>query len=511
MRMTIGSFLIPLSLIAGCLKSPAGNCTRHADDGSLMNVCEDTNSPVDTDADADTDSDADSDSIPDSDTHSESDTDTDSDSDTDTDSDSDSDTDTDTDTDTDADSDTDTDSDTDSDTDADSDSDSDTDSDADTDADTDVDTSINIDTGDSATDTSVDTSIDSGEDTAVDTSIDTSVDTSVDTDTAPPVDTSIDTDTALPVDTGDTATDTSVPVDTATDTSVDTDTGIIVVDTDTAPPADTGPFDWDVDGDPTSTDCDDTDAAISHFATETCNDVDDNCDGAIDEGVLVTFYADADGDSYGDSSISVDACSAPSGYVASDADCDDTRSWANPGLRVELCWSGIDADCDGVMGFADSNCDTRGSTGNLFTTMKTWDMEDPIGTPDVTGFTTISGAPPIADCTTMAPPTTDSCGAELQGPGVWSVTMDTPATAGNMVYCFAGMTTDAVSTTVVFRLLNGTTQLSSNSYDATNLGWSYATEMTHGGTAPATTAMLTLEISVASAQSLWVDTIDCQQ
>jgi hypothetical protein len=95
-----------------------------------------------------------------------------------------------------------------------------------------------------------------------------------------------------------------------------------------------------------ATDCNDADGAVNPGATEVCNGIDDNCDGNTDEGVLTTFYADADGDTHGDAAASVEACSAPEGYVASNDDCDDASSTVYPGAP-EICNNGIDEDCDG--------------------------------------------------------------------------------------------------------------------------------------------------------------------
>jgi hypothetical protein len=91
-----------------------------------------------------------------------------------------------------------------------------------------------------------------------------------------------------------------------------------------------------------STDCDDGAAAVSPAATETCNSVDDDCDGSTDEGVTTTYYRDADGDGYGSSSTTSAACSAPTGYVSNSSDCDDTDATLSP-LTV---WY-RDSDSDG--------------------------------------------------------------------------------------------------------------------------------------------------------------------
>lgn len=104
-------------------------------------------------------------------------------------------------------------------------------------------------------------------------------------------------------------------------------------------------IDADGDGYGVDVDCDDANAGVNPGATEVCNGIDDNCDGNIDEGVLSSFYADGDGDGYGNAAISTTACSAPDGYVSDNTDCDDTNAGVNPGA-TEVC-NGIDDNCDG--------------------------------------------------------------------------------------------------------------------------------------------------------------------
>lgn len=92
-------------------------------------------------------------------------------------------------------------------------------------------------------------------------------------------------------------------------------------------------------------DCDDSASSVHPGATEVCNDVDDNCDGSVDEGLDQVWYADSDGDLYGDASVSLTDCAQPSGYVSNDQDCDDSSSLSNPG-SAEVC-DELDNNCDG--------------------------------------------------------------------------------------------------------------------------------------------------------------------
>lgn len=112
-------------------------------------------------------------------------------------------------------------------------------------------------------------------------------------------------------------------------------------------------FDIDADGftsigscSGSADDCDDTNALINPAATEVCNGIDDNCTGGIDEsGTDATWYADTDGDLYGNSLQFITQCSQPTGYVASDTDCNDNDPAINPSA-AESC-DAIDNNCDG--------------------------------------------------------------------------------------------------------------------------------------------------------------------
>jgi hypothetical protein len=94
-------------------------------------------------------------------------------------------------------------------------------------------------------------------------------------------------------------------------------------------------------------DCDDTDAAVYPGAVESCNGVDDDCEGTVDGADAVDatrWYADLDRDTFGDAANTQLACTQPAGFVRSKSDCNDRDPAVRPGA-TEVC-DGVDNDCD---------------------------------------------------------------------------------------------------------------------------------------------------------------------
>ena len=74
-----------------------------------------------------------------------------------------------------------------------------------------------------------------------------------------------------------------------------------------------------------------------------------------------TWYADSDGDGFGDDNDTIEDCDQPAGYIAIGGDCDDSNSAVNPNA-VEIC-DGIDNDCDSLIDSDDDNLvDTESPT-----------------------------------------------------------------------------------------------------------------------------------------------------
>ncbi|MEC7985444.1 MAG: putative metal-binding motif-containing protein, partial [Myxococcota bacterium] len=98
-----------------------------------------------------------------------------------------------------------------------------------------------------------------------------------------------------------------------------------------------------------NTDCDDTKPTVYPGATEYCNNLDNDCNGDIDDNAVDAFYwyADLDRDDFGDATDSIYQCDQPFSYILDANDCDDGDSDIHPDAE-ELC-NGRDDNCDGAV------------------------------------------------------------------------------------------------------------------------------------------------------------------
>ncbi|MFN7143638.1 MAG: MopE-related protein, partial [Myxococcota bacterium] len=120
-------------------------------------------------------------------------------------------------------------------------------------------------------------------------------------------------------------------------------------------------YDQDHDGFATGDDCDDLAVDVSPGALETCgNTVDEDCSGSDNDADALgcsTFFADADGDTWGGADEAC-LCRAEGVYTATYGDdCDDGDDAINPG-GTESCLTDGDDDCDG----SDNAVDAIGCT-----------------------------------------------------------------------------------------------------------------------------------------------------
>ena len=110
-------------------------------------------------------------------------------------------------------------------------------------------------------------------------------------------------------------------------------------------------------------DCDDAAPGANPSNPEVCNDIDDDCDGMVDEGLRRVLTIDADGDGHGDASegaTTMLVCNDMAGFAALADDCDDTDPNRFPG-NPELCDDAmVDEDCSGEGNDVEGGCACTG-------------------------------------------------------------------------------------------------------------------------------------------------------
>lgn len=171
-------------------------------------------------------------------------------------------------------------------------------------------------------------------------------------------------------------------------------------------------------------DCADDDGGRRPGASETCNGVDDNCDGTIDEGLRIVCHTDADNDTYAPgTAATTNECPAPDRAAvggcplfmtnrAADigtTDCADMDSARRPSA-TETCVTGmtaVDDDCDSMVDegvsatcYLDNDGDSYAASGAAASTQCRNDMRPTFGFCPVgyagrapAGITTIDCAP----------------------------------------------------------------------------------------------------------------------
>lgn len=111
-------------------------------------------------------------------------------------------------------------------------------------------------------------------------------------------------------------------------------------------------------------DCDDDSPARNPSVGDgTCDEVDDDCDGEIDEdATLLSWYVDSDGDGYGAVGQEVRSCGPVPGSASNDGDCNDFDASVHPGAE-DTPYDGADSDCAGD---SDYDADGDGFDGSLY-------------------------------------------------------------------------------------------------------------------------------------------------
>ena len=118
-------------------------------------------------------------------------------------------------------------------------------------------------------------------------------------------------------------------------------------------------------------DCDDENEEIFPGAMEVCDDLDNDCNDEIDEGLGNIWYPDLDSDGYGATQDALQTCNPPGDYIDRGGDCNDSLDTIFPGA-VEEC-DGLDNNCNGevdetgsLLWYLDADVDGYGDPAVFF-------------------------------------------------------------------------------------------------------------------------------------------------
>ena len=137
--------------------------------------------------------------------------------------------------------------------------------------------------------------------------------------------------------------------------------------------------DDDGDGFTSDVDCDDNDDTVYPGAPELCDGKDNDCNTSVDDGLtFITYYADGDGDGFGDSSdTGASLCEDPAdGRVINNTDCNDSDADINPGATE--VFDRVDNNCDGNVDEGFTNAAIwNGAINSDWTNLDNWDTNAP--------------------------------------------------------------------------------------------------------------------------------------
>ena len=98
---------------------------------------------------------------------------------------------------------------------------------------------------------------------------------------------------------------------------------------------------------PNGNDCDDSASEVFPSAEEICDEIDNDCNDEVDDGVGDIYYQDSDRDGYGDPNAQIQSCTEPPSSSTNNLDCNDQDEEISPDA-LEYC-DEVDNNCDGTI------------------------------------------------------------------------------------------------------------------------------------------------------------------